>query len=131
MQIHYAGKDLLPTEFFVTLEKIVKKLLGANEGANSQVVNMKDDIIDNAKRHIFCNSVKYHVKQVGCHPSNRDGEGLSDLRAQTRLQVIETGGFSLATIRPNCVSMQENPTTRRIEKNMIQQCAKSLKYVRQ
>ena len=38
MQISYAEKDILPTELFVALEKIVKKWLGANEGENSHVV---------------------------------------------------------------------------------------------
>ena len=36
------------------LEKIVEAWLGENEGENSPVVRMKEDIIDNAKRHNFC-----------------------------------------------------------------------------
>ena len=130
MQINYSQKDLLPKALFDELEVVVGKYMGKGDGENEQVVKMKDDIIESAKTHKFCNPVKYHVKQVGVDPSNRDGEGLSDLRAQSRVMVIKSGGFSLPTIRPNCVSMQENPFNKRIEKFTLLQCSKSQKYAR-
>jgi hypothetical protein len=130
MQINYSQKDLLPKALFDELEVVVGKYMGKGDGENEQVVKMKDDIIGSAQRHKFCNPVKYHVKQVGVDPSNRDGEGLSDLRAQSRVMVIKSGGFSLPTIRPNCVTMQENPFNKRIEKFTLLQCSKSQKYAR-
>ena len=130
MQINYHQRDLLPKTLFDELEVIVKRYMGQADGENEQVVKMKDDIMESAKQHKFCNPVKYHVKQVGVDPSNRDGEGLSDLRAQSRVMVIKCGGFSLPTIRPNCVTMQENPFNKRIEKFTLLQCSKSQKYAR-
>ena len=91
---------------------------------------MKDDIIVAAKKHKFCKEVKYNVKQLGPHPCNREGEGISDARDQSRVMVIKAGGFSAPTIRPNCISMQENPITKHIEAFTLKQCAKSPKYAR-
>ena len=127
--VNYAEKDLLPQGLFEELQVIVGKYM-SKDSDNDQVVKMKDEILESAKKFKFCNAIKYHVKQVGVYHKNRDGEGLSDVRAQSRVMVIKCGGFSLPTIRPNCVVMQENPFTKHIEKFTLEQCSKSPKYAR-
>ncbi len=91
---------------------------------------MKDDIIVAAKKQKLCKEVKYNVKKFGPHPCNREEEGISDVRAQSRVMVIKAGGFSPPTIRPNCISMQDNPITKHIEAFTLNQCSKSPRYAR-
>ncbi len=50
MQINYHQKDLLPETLFEELEVVVKRHLGQADGENEQVVKMKDDIIESAKK---------------------------------------------------------------------------------
>ena len=130
LQINYAKKDILPLALFEALEIVCHIFSGSDESRNEQIVKMKDDVIVAAKKHKFCKEVKYNVKQIGPHPCNREGEGLSDVRAQSRVIVIKSGGFSAPTIRPNCICMQENPITKHIEAFTLKQCAKSPKYAR-
>ena len=130
LHINYAKMDILPKALFHALETVCQNYYGSDESRNEQIVKMKDDIIVAAKKHKFCREVKYNVKQLGPHPCNREGEGISDVRAQSRVMVIKAGGFSAPTIRPNCISMQENPITKHIEAFTLKQCAKSPKYAR-
>ena len=130
LHINYAKMDILPKALFHALETVCQNYSGNDESRNEQIVKMKDDIIVAAKKHKFCREVKYNVKQLGPHPCNREGEGISDVRAQSRVMVIKAGGFSAPTIRPNCISMQENPITKHIEAFTLKQCAKNPKYAR-
>ena len=130
MQINYDKKELLPEPLFKTLEVICLAYMSSDDTRNEQIVAMKDDIIDAAKTHNFCREVKYTPKQVGPHPCNREGEGLSDLRAQSRVMVMQAGGLSKATLRPNSISMQENPFSKHIEDFTLKLCAKSSRYAR-
>ena len=103
MVINYSQKHILPPKLFEELEGTCPTYLGTEEGKADQIVKMKDVIISSAKSHNFCREVTYKPKKVGPHPCNREGEGLSDLRAQSRVQVMKAGGFSKATIHPNSI----------------------------
>ena len=125
--INYAKRALIPEELFSELEGVCKKYIGSDKD-NAQVVKFKDILMESMKKHKYCLAQKLNVKQVGCHPCNRDTEGLSDTRASTRLKVIKKGGMSFATIRPNCVTMEDNPNTHHIAKFTCDQVSKSDKY---
>ena len=49
-----------------------------------------------------CRAATLHVKQVGPHPSNRDGEGLAAERAQTRIEDLRDERFSFARVLDEC-----------------------------
>jgi hypothetical protein len=119
----------LPAGLHFALSKIVD-LCNGTGNKNEQVVKMKDDIIKHCRDHKFCRSQRLHVKQIGPHPSNRDGEGLDPYRAQTRVRVIKKGGMSFETIRPNCVAFEDNPMTKHVEKFTLLLCARSNKFAK-
>ena len=62
---------------------------------NSQIVVYKDTLLDSMEKFVWCIEREMHVKSMGIHPSNRDGEGLNDVRANTRVQMISKPGFPL------------------------------------
>jgi hypothetical protein len=124
-----AAQSELPLELYNELKAIVEMYEGEAEGSDN-VVTLKDDIIRACKQHKCCRAATLHVKQIGPHPSNRDGEGLAAERAQTRLKVIKKGGCSLATLRPNCVAIEDNPTTRSVAKFTMEVCSMSEQFAR-
>ena len=70
------------------------------------------------------------MKELAPHPSNRDGEGLSANRCQTRVKVIKKGGCSKPTLRPNCVAMEDDPDKRHVAKFAMDVIASSPKFAR-
>ena len=116
-------------DLYNSLKAIVAKYESAGAD-NAQVVKLKDDIIAACKKYGFCNQMILHCKAVGPHPANRDGEGISAERAQTRVKVIKAGGFSLATLRPNCIAMEENPIKRHIGEFAEMICSRGPTYAR-
>ena len=124
--VHTSG---LPMELYNTLNAIVQKFQSEDENSD-QVVVMKDNIIDACKKHKFCSPRTFHVKNLGPHPSNRDGEGLAPNRAQTRVKVIVKGGCSKPTLRPNCVAMEDDPDTRKVAKFTMEVIAGSEKFAK-
>ena len=105
----------LPKALYDALLTIVEKY-NSGEDASTQIVVMKDQILGACMLHKFCRSQKLFVKELAPHPCNRDGEGLSANRAQTRMKVIKKGGCSMKTLRPNCVAIEDDPETRHVAK---------------
>jgi hypothetical protein len=105
----------LPKELYDGLLAIVEKY-NSNEEDRNQVVVLKDEIMNVCTEHKFCKPRTFHVKELAPHPSNRDGEGLSATRGQTRVKVIKKGGCSLKTLRPNCVAIEDDPESRHVAK---------------
>ena len=97
---------------------------------NAGTVVIKDKIIETCTKHKFCKPRVLHVKELAPHPSNRDGEGLSANRCQTRVKVIKKGGCSKLTLRPNCVAMEDDPDTRHVAKFAMDVIASSPKFAR-
>ena len=106
----------LPEALYNALLEIVLRYKSEDSEVSERVVKFKDDIIDNCTQHKFCQPRTLHVKELAPHPTNRDGEGLSANRSETRMKVIKKGGCSLKTLRPNCVAMEDDPATRHIAK---------------
>ena len=130
MAIDYSQKHLLPPKLFEELEAVCLLFIGNEDGKNDQIVSMKDDIMTSTKTHNFCREVTYKPKQVGPHPCNRDGEGLSEARAQSRVQVMHHGGFSKQTMRANSISMQDHPIHKYVEEFALKMICKSPRYAR-
>ena len=120
----YSG---LPQQLWEGLDAVCQKYQGTSDQSDTVVV-FKDDILALCKQHGFCTAMTLHVKQLGPHPSNRDGEGLVAERGQSRVSVIKKGGMSLSTIRPNCVVMEDNPNTRAVAKFTVDICSMSPKF---
>lgn len=119
----------LPKDLYDALLTIVEKYNG-EEDTSTQVVVMKDQILGACMLHKFCKPRKFHAKELSPHPSNRDGEGLSANRAQTRMKVIKKGGCSLNTLRPNCVAIEDDPDTRHVAKFGCDVIASSQKFAK-
>ena len=130
MTIDYSKKHILPPKLFDELETVCTAFIGPDGGKNDQIVAMKDEIMRSTKAHYFCREVNYKPKQVGPHPCNRDGEGLSEARAQSRVQVMIHGGFSKPTMRANSISMQDHPINKHVEEFAVRMCGKSPRYAR-
>ena len=100
------------------------------EEDNTQVVTCKDLIMDACRKHNQTYKIVCTVHQLGIHPLQRDGEGVYCGRAQTRVAMIRSIGFSWAAIIPNLICMEDNPHTKAIVKMTLKQCASNPKYAR-
>jgi hypothetical protein len=117
----------LPAALKAELSAIIAKY---KEEDNTQVVTCKDLIMDACRKHNQTYKIVCTVHQLGIHPLQRDGEGVHCGRAQTRVAMIKSIGFSWAAISPNLICMEDNPHTKAIEKMTLKQCASNPKYAR-
>ena len=92
---------------------------------NTQVVQYKDDILEACENFGFMHTRLMHVKWMGVHPSNRDGELLSATRANTRVHKLWKGGCSLKTLEGNLVGIEDNPLNKQIERTTLDMCSRS------
>ena len=119
----------LPQGLVDILEPIVVKWKDGSD-VNTQVVQYKDNILDGCAKFGFMDVRLMHVKWMGVHPSNRDGELLSATRANTRVHKLWKGGCSMKTLENNLVAIEDNPLTKVIEQTTLDMCNRSPMFAR-
>jgi hypothetical protein len=124
-----ADVNLLPQGLHTELEAILKQYNGDSEN-DGQTVKLKDDALSSLELYGFVYTTDVHPKRMGCHPQNRGGEGITWARAQTRLSVIKSAGFSLGAIRDNAIGVEDHPLNKHIEAYTLEQCALSNQYAK-
>ena len=117
----------LPSALRDILSKVVA-LFRDGSDQNSHVAKYMDDIMEACELHGYVYEQIFHVKWMGIHPCNRDGEGVHCGRAQTRVEKIFRAGCSLKTLKQNLVGVEDNPATKRIEAFTLDQCSRSPEY---
>ena len=123
------SKHDMPQELYDALDAIVTKYNKMGE-EGATIVSFKNQILKVCRHWNYCRLVRFRVKEIGCHPANRDGEGIVPDRAQSRIKVIKGGGFSESVIRANSGAMQDHPMNKHIERWTLKMCAKDPKYAR-
>lgn len=120
----------LPTELYDTLSNICKQYKNVESDQSSRSVAYADMIEDACKKFGYCEDRHFHVKQIGMHPCNRDGEGVHPQRANTRIEVLHTGGVSVPTLERGLVAMEDNPLTKHIAKFTHNICSQGPQYAK-
>jgi hypothetical protein len=120
----------IPAPLRVILQGISDKYMSDVAGGDNQIVSLKDEFFQALTEYRYMYIQEVHVKHMGVNPKNRGGEGISWHRAQTRLSMIKSSGFSLSAIEENSVASEDHPTTKHIETFTLEQCKLSDRYAR-
>ena len=122
-----SSSTLLPQPLHTIIGDVVEQY---NQGGAemSKVVKFKDVILDACEKYGFLYEQEMHVKQMGCHPSNRDKEGIHPKRSQSRVSTIFDIGFSWRAIKENLVGVEDHPLKRHIAKNTMNVISRSVEY---
>jgi len=117
----------IPCELDSIITTVVDKF-NDSTAERSQIVAFKDTLMDALERFGYCTEREMHVKSMGVHPLNRDGEGINAARAQTRVETIFKSGFSNKAIEHNLIAMEDHPIKKSIEKFTLLICSRSPTY---
>ena len=96
------------------IEAIIDDYRG--DDGDAKLVQTKDQILESCFRHGYAYDQKLNVKEVGAMPTNRDREGISYLRAHSRVSVIKSSGFSKAALQNNAIGAEDHPAKREYAK---------------
>ena len=95
---------------------------------DAHVVSSKDRILQLLDDAGKVYTLQSQSQFVGIHPSNRDNEGISWKRVETRGAQIHSLGFSWSACKNDCVAFEDDPATLAIARHTMRVTAMSNRF---
>jgi len=124
-----ASRIGLPKEALAEIDGLISEYIKGS-AVTARIVSSKDRIVELLEKHGKIYNLQAQSKFVGIHPSNRDNEGISWKRVETRGAKINALGFSWESCKNDCIAFEDDPVTQAIADHTLQVTSMSNRFAK-